>query len=66
MKDFYFEILDNAINSIKSSFDLPGSAQYSKVKISLLKAMKGEDFTEKFESVCALYKLAASFTWRTM
>ena len=52
----YFEILDNAINGIKSRFDQPGYAQYSKVESVLLKAMKVEDFTEEFEFVCALYK----------
>ena len=52
--------LDNVINGIKSSFDQPGCAQYSKVESSLLKAMKGKDVTEEFEFVCALYKDDAS------
>ena len=66
MKDFfqrqYFEILENAINGIKSRFDQPCCAQYSKVESSLLKAMKGKDFTEEFEFVCALYKDDVSST----
>ena len=56
----YFEILDNAI--IKSSFDQPGYAQYSKVESLLLNAMIGEDFTEEFEFVCALYRDDVSST----
>ena len=30
--------------------------QYSKVESLLLKAMKGKDFTEEFEFICALYE----------
>ena len=49
-------------HGIKSSFDKPGYAQYNKVESSLLKAMKGEDFTEEFEFVCALCKHDVSST----
>ena len=50
------------IPTLKSSFNQPGYAQYSKVESSLLKSMKGKDFTEEFEFVCALYKDNVSST----
>jgi len=34
------------LNGVKSRFDQPGNAQYSKVESLLLKATKGEDFAE--------------------
>ena len=48
--------MDSAINGIKSRFDQPGYAQYSKIESLLLKSIKGEDFTEEFEFVSSFYK----------
>ena len=51
----FFEILDYAINSIKSRFDQPGYARYKKVESLLIKAMSNEDFTEELEFVTSFY-----------
>ncbi len=58
----YFEILDCAINCIKSRFDQPGYNKYSKVESLLLKAMKGEEFEEEYDFVCAFYNDDVSST----
>ncbi len=52
----YFEILDHAINSIKSRFDQPGYASYKTVESLLIKCVSiDEDFTEEFEFVTSFY-----------
>ncbi len=52
----YFEILDHAINSIKSRFDQPGYASYKTVESLLMKCVSiDEDFTEEFEFVTSSY-----------
>ena len=47
----FFEILDFAINSIKSRFDQPGHSSYKKVESLSIKSVSNEDFTEEFEFV---------------
>ena len=49
----FFEILDFAINSIKSRFDQPGYSSYKKVESLLI--VNNENFTEEFEFVTLFY-----------
>ena len=52
----YFEVLDLAATSIKSRFDQPGYAMYSKLETVLLKGATQQDFSSEVEDVVSLYK----------
>lgn len=52
----YFEVLDNAIESISDRFDQPGYRMYRNLECLLVNAANGKEFEHFFESVTSFYK----------
>jgi len=51
----YFEAIDMAISTVQDRFDQPGYAMYRNLENLLLKATRGEDYSDELQCVCALY-----------
>ena len=55
-RQLYYEILDNATNSIEKRFDQKGYKVYCNLEQLLIKASTKADFEDEFKIVCEFYK----------
>ena len=52
----YYEALDLVIEAITKRFDQPGYKVYRNLEDLILKACRGQEYTEELDFVCSFYK----------